>query len=39
MQQELEAAWQNRAPDLVLNSPYEALILASIIEKETGLAS
>jgi UPF0755 protein len=39
MQQELEAAWQKRAPDLVLNSPYEALILASIIEKETGLAS
>lgn len=39
MQQELEAAWQNRADDLVLSSPYEALILASIIEKETGLAS
>lgn len=39
MQQELDAAWQTRAPDLVLSSPYEALILASIIEKETGLAS
>ena len=39
MQQELDAAWQSRAPDLVLSSPYEALILASIIEKETGLAS
>ena len=39
MQQELDAAWQTRAADLVLSSPYEALILASIIEKETGLAS
>ncbi|RZF93988.1 endolytic transglycosylase MltG [Pseudoalteromonas sp. CO302Y] len=39
MQQELDTVWQNRAQDLVLNSPYEALILASIIEKETGLAS
>ena len=39
MQQELDTAWQTRAPDLVLSSPYEALILASIIEKETGLAS
>jgi|TARA_B100001059_G_scaffold144987_1_gene144888 UPF0755 protein len=39
MQTELDNAWQNRAHDLILNSPYEALILASIIEKETGLAS
>jgi len=37
MQQELEAAWQERAVDRVaVTSPDEALILASIIEKETG---
>ncbi|MBS3953388.1 MAG: endolytic transglycosylase MltG [Methylomicrobium sp.] len=35
----LETEWQNRQPDLPLTSPYQALILASIIEKETGLAS
>lgn len=37
MQQELNAAWENRAKDLPLATPYEALILASIVEKETGL--
>jgi UPF0755 protein len=38
MQQKLDRAWQTRDPDLPLKSPYEALILASIIEKETGAA-
>ncbi|MBI3044391.1 MAG: endolytic transglycosylase MltG [Betaproteobacteria bacterium] len=36
MQSHLEAQWAGRAPDLPLASPYEALILASIVEKETG---
>jgi UPF0755 protein len=36
MQQRLDAAWAARAPELPLGAPYEALILASIVEKETG---
>lgn len=36
MQAHLADAWAKRDPGLPLRSPYEALILASIIEKETG---
>ena len=39
MQQHLQAAWLDRAPGLPLQNPYHALILASIVEKETGTAS
>jgi UPF0755 protein len=36
MRSRLDAAWSQRLPDLPLKTPYEALILASIVEKETG---
>ena len=39
LQDRLDTAWQNRNPDTQLQTPYDALILASIIEKETALAS
>ena len=39
MQRQLQSAWAQRAQDLPVTDPYEALILASIVEKETGRAS
>ena len=39
MKERLAAAWATRAPDLPFATPYEALILASIVEKETGRAA
>jgi len=36
MQQVLEQEWENRADNLPVKTPYEALTLASIIEKETA---
>jgi UPF0755 protein len=35
----LENAWKNRMPEEAIKTPYEALILASIVEKETGTES
>ena len=39
MVSELDSAWASRDPAVPLANAYEALILASIVEKETGLAS
>jgi len=39
MQQHLADAWTQRAVDTPLQNPDQALILASIVEKETGLAA
>ncbi|MEZ5663025.1 MAG: endolytic transglycosylase MltG [Burkholderiaceae bacterium] len=39
MERQLNAAWEGRAPDTPLQSAEELLILASIVEKETGLES
>ncbi|KND58202.1 protein YceG like [Candidatus Burkholderia verschuerenii] len=37
-QQRLNEAWATRAPNLPYKTPYDALIMASIVEKETGRA-
>lgn len=39
LKQVLESAWATRAKDLPYDSPYAALIMASIIEKETAVSS
>ena len=39
MDKKLEAAWSQRLSDSPLKTPEQALILASIVEKETGRAS
>lgn len=39
MDKRLEAAWAQRSPDTPLKTPAEALVLASIVEKETGKPS
>jgi len=36
MHEVLARLWAQRAPDLPYASPYEALVMASIVEKETG---
>ena len=39
MKKALDKAWNERDKDLPLEDPYEMLILASIVEKETGIAA
>ena len=39
MDKKLAAAWAQRSPQTPLQSPEQALVLASIVEKETGRAS
>jgi UPF0755 protein len=38
MDKQLQQAWEARQPGAALQSPEQALILASIVEKETGMA-
>jgi UPF0755 protein len=37
MQKLIETEWPHHGPDLPFDTPYQALILASIVEKETGV--
>ena len=37
MQRALDEEWQHRSENLPYQSPYDALIMASIVERETGL--
>lgn len=39
MQEVVAEAWAQRAPGLPYKTPYEALIMASLVEKETGVAA
>jgi UPF0755 protein len=36
MEQVLDEVWEERSDDLTIETPYEALIMASLIERETG---
>ena len=38
LERALQAAWEARAPELPLDDAEQALVLASVIEKETGIA-
>ena len=37
MKQQLDQAWQQRAKELPYENPYQALVMASIVEKETAV--
>ncbi|MDZ7814309.1 MAG: endolytic transglycosylase MltG [Ideonella sp.] len=39
MGRQLEAVWAQRQPEVPLRTPQEMLVLASVVEKETGLAA
>ncbi|AMD02706.1 putative aminodeoxychorismate lyase [Halomonas chromatireducens] len=36
MERVLDEVWEGRSDDLTIETPYEALIMASLIERETG---
>ncbi|WP_420590937.1 endolytic transglycosylase MltG [Bacterioplanoides sp.] len=38
MKKVLQQEWQNKASNLPYSTPYDALVMASIVEKETGAA-